>query len=100
MPQVRRRILHAARFAITTLFAFYAVGLLWEVFDVFLRNDVAQGFSAAATFAFNEQVWRVIAITEAAVVFLLRLGDLEDEPPTWLFASALAFWLSLASVAT
>src|SRR5687768_3726336 len=100
MPHVRRRVLHAARFSVTTLFAVYLLGLGWEVLDIYVRNDVADGLTAAATFAFNEQVWRIIAITEAAVVFLLRLGDLEDEPPSWLFASALALWLAFASVVT
>ena len=100
MPQVRRRVLHAARFSVTTLLAVYIVGLGWELFDVYVRDDVANGLTAAATFAFNERMWRTIAITEAAVVFLLRLGDLESEPPSWLFATALALWLAFASVVT
>jgi hypothetical protein len=100
MPHVRRRINHAARFAVTTLLAVYALGILWEFFDVYVRGDIPDGLTAAGTIAFNEQVWRVIAITEAAVIFLLRVADLEAEPPTWLFATALGVWLGLASVAT
>jgi hypothetical protein len=92
------RLRHALRCALCTLLAVYAVGLVWELLDTFALGDVADGLSASATFAFNEGVWRVIAIVEAIVVFLLRLGDLRPRRPTWRFAAALALWLAVTSV--
>ena len=94
-----RRIQHALRFAVATAVAVYAIGMAWELVDVFVRGDVADGLSAAGTVSFNEGVWRVIAGIEAVVVFLLRLGDLNAKPPSWPFAFSLAAWLGVSSVA-
>ena len=94
-----KRIRHALRFALATLVTVYAVGVLWEVLDAYVFGDVAEGLTAAGTVAFNEGVWRVLAPIEALVVFLLRLGDIEPEPPSWPFAFAAAAWLGLASAA-
>ena len=92
------RLRHALRFAVTTLAAVYVLGVLWELFDVFARGDVAEGLTAAQTFAFNERIWRIIAAAEAVTVFLLRIGDLHDRPPTWTFAWEHAVWLGATSV--
>ena len=94
-----KRVHHALRFAVATLLTVYAVGVTWEVVDVYLLGDVADGLDALATLRFNEEVWRGIAAIEAAVVFLLRLGDIDVELPTWPFAFAVALWLGVASVA-
>ena len=82
-----RRIQHALRFAVATAVAVYAIGMAWELVDVFVRGDVADGLSAAGTVSFNEGVWRVIA------------GDLNAKPPSWPFAFSLAAWLGVSSVA-
>lgn len=92
------RLRHALRFAVTTLVAVYAIGVAWELLDVFVRGDVAEGLTARQTFAFNEDVWRVIAAVEGLTVFLLRIGDLNDRPPSWGFAWGLAAWLGASSV--
>ena len=93
------RLRHAIRFAVTTLAAVYVLGVAWELFDVFARGDVAEGLTAGQTFAFNERVWRIIAAAEAVTVFLLRVGDVHDRPPTWPFAWEHAAWLGVTSVA-
>jgi hypothetical protein len=95
---MRARISHALRFAVTTLVAVYVAGVAWELFDVFVRGEVANGFTAAATFRFNEVVWRTVAGVGAVTVFLLRLGDLNATPPSWRFAWALAAWVAASSV--
>ena len=97
--RVSRRVLHSLRFALATLVAVYALGVAWEVIDVFLRGDVAEGLTAAETLRFNERIWRTIAGIEALVVFLIRLSDVRPDPPSWLFAAATAVWLGAASVA-
>ena len=94
------RLQHALRFALTTLLAVYAVGVASELVDTYLLGDVAEGLSAAETFGFNESVWRWIAGGEAVAVLLIRLGDVNTTPPSWLFAWVLALWLGIASVAT
>lgn len=94
-----RRVQHALRFAIATAVAVYAIGMAWELVDIYLRGDIADGLDAAGTLAFNEGVWRTIAGIESVVVFLLRLGDLNAEPPSWPFAFSLAAWLGVSSVA-
>jgi hypothetical protein len=99
-PSMLTRFQHAVRFALTTLIAVYAVGVASELIDVYLLGDVAEGLSAAATFQFNEEVWRWLAGGEAVAVLLLRLGDVNPTPPSWLFAWILAVWLAIASVAT
>lgn len=94
-----RRVQHALRFAIATAVGVYAIGMAWELVDISVRGDVAEGLDAAGTLAFNEGVWRTIAGIESVVVFLLRLGDLHAEPPSWSFAFLLAAWLGMSSVA-
>ena len=94
MPHYRRRIRHAGRFAIATLVAVYALGLAWEA----LETVFAGGAANASALAFNERVWRIIALTEAVVVFLLRVADVESDPPGWIFAAALGLWLGAATV--
>jgi hypothetical protein len=89
---------HALRFAVTTLVAVYLAGVAWELFGVFVRGEVADGLSAAATFRFNEVVWRSVAGVGAVTVFLLRLGDLNSTPPSWRFAWTLAAWVAASSV--
>jgi hypothetical protein len=93
-----RRVSHALRYAVTTLAAVYVMGVAWELFDVFVRGDVAEGLTAADTFRFNEQVWRVLAVIETLVVFLSRLSDLARTPPTWSFAWITAGTLAVATV--
>ena len=93
------RVRHALRFGLTTLVAVYALGVMWELFDVYVRDEVPQGWSAARTFWFNEQEWRWLAGGEAVAVFLLRLSDVHDATPSWLFAWASGLWLGLSSVA-
>jgi hypothetical protein len=95
---MRARISHALRFAVTTLVAVYVAGVAWELFDVFVRGEVADGLTAGATFRFNEVVWRSVAGVGAITVFLLRLGDLHATPPSWRFAWTLAAWVAAASV--
>jgi hypothetical protein len=97
---MRIRLQHALRFAVTTLIGVYAVGVVSELIDVYVLRDVAEGLSAAETFRFNEAVWRWLAGGEAVAVLLLRLGDVNPRPPSWLFAWILALWLGIASVAT
>jgi hypothetical protein len=77
----------------------YVLGVLSELADVYLRGDVAPGYSAAQTFWFNEDVWRMLAGGIAAVVFVLRLGDVHARPPSWRFAWASALWLAVATIA-
>jgi hypothetical protein len=99
-PAMRTRLQHAVRFALTTLIGVYAVGVASELIDVYVLRDVAEGLTAAETFRFNEAVWRWLAGGEAVAVLLLRFGDVNSRPPSWLFAWILALWLGLASVAT
>ena len=79
-----RRVRHAARFALTTLVSVYFASALWELLDIYVLGNLPVGASPWATFLFNEQVWRTIAIIEAVVVFLLKLGDVAIDPPSWL----------------
>jgi hypothetical protein len=92
------RLRHALRFAVTTVVAVYAIGVGWEAVEAFVLGDVALGLTAWQTFGFNEGVWRTIAVVAGATVFLLRVGDLHDRPPTWRFAWELAAWLGIAAV--
>ena len=94
------RVRHALRFALTTLAGVYLVGVAWELVDVYLMGDAADGLSAAETVRFNEVVWRRIAAGLAVAVFLMRLGDVHAAPPSWPFAWLLALWLGGASVVT
>jgi hypothetical protein len=94
------RVRHALRFALTTLVAVYLVGMAWELVDVYMLADAADGLSAAETVRFNEFVWRWIAAGLAVAVFLMRLSDLHAMPPSWGFAWLLALWLGGASVVT
>lgn len=96
MPQ---RVRHAARFAVTTLIAVYAVSGLWELLDIYILKNLPDGASPWATFLFNEQVWRTIAIIEGVVVFLLKLGDVSTEPPSWLYAWMSGVWVAIATIA-
>ena len=93
-----RRIRHALRFAVATLFAVYVLAAAWELVDIYLLGNLPAGESARATFLFNEQVFRTIAIIEAAVVFLLRLGDVTSEPPSWRYAWFAGGWVALATL--
>src|SRR5215208_3984243 len=93
------RVRHALRFGVTTLVAVYLIGVAWELFDVYGRDEVPQGWTAARTFWFNELEWRWIAGGEALAVLLLRLSDVHDTPPRWPFAWASGLWLAVASVA-
>lgn len=93
-----RRVRHAARFALTTLIAVYFASALWELLDIYVLNNLPSGASPWATFLFNEQVWRTIAIIEAAVVFLLKLGDLTTDPPSWLYAWLSGAWVAIATI--
>ena len=93
------RLRHALRFGVTTLVAVYLVGVLWELIDVYMLGEVPHGWTAARTFQFNEMEWRWIAGGEAVAVFLLRLSDIHDAAPSWLFAWAAALWLGVASIA-
>lgn len=94
-----RRVTHALRFAVATAVTVYAIGMAWELVHVFVLGEIADGLDAAGTLAFNEGVWRMIAGIESVVMFLLRLGDLNADPPSWPFAFALAAWLGVSSVA-
>ena len=94
-----QRVRHALRFAVTTLFSVYLGTIAWELIDVHLFENVPAGASPWATFRFNEQVWRTIALIEAAVVFLLRLGDLNAEPPGWKYAWFAGIWVAMATLA-
>ncbi|HKG90454.1 MAG TPA: hypothetical protein VKA84_01105 [Gemmatimonadaceae bacterium] len=93
------RVRHALRFGVTTLVAVYLIGVAWELVDVYARDEVPQGWTAARTFWFNELEWRWLAGGEALAVFLLRLSDVHGDPPSWLFAWASGLWLGLSSVA-
>lgn len=95
---MRRRILHALRFAVTTLFSVYLGAIAWELLDIHVLGNVPEGASLWATFRFNEQVWRTIALIEAAVVFLLRLGDVNAEPPSWRYAWFAGIWVAAATL--
>jgi hypothetical protein len=94
---VSTRLQHSLRFAIATLVAVYAIGVLWEVVDMFFLERIASA-DAEELVTFNERVWRSIAIAEAVAVFLLRLGDVHTAPPTWGFAWGSAAWLGFTSV--
>ena len=96
MPQ---RVRHAARFAIATLVAVYVASCLWELVDIYVLKNLPDGASPWATFLFNEQVWRTIAIIEGVVVFLLKLGDVATDPPSWLYAWMSGAWVAIATVA-
>lgn len=93
-----KRVRHALRFAIATLVAVYAAGAAWELLDIYGFGNVAEGASPRATFLINEQVWRTIALVEMAVVFLLRLGDVQSEPPGWGYAWFSGGWVALATL--
>jgi hypothetical protein len=95
--RVSTRLQHSLRFAVTTLVAVYAIGLLWEVVDTFVLHPVGSR-QAEDLVTFNEQVWRSIAAAEAAAVFLLRLGDMRTDRPTWRLAWGLGAWLGVTSV--
>jgi hypothetical protein len=97
---MRTRVRRALRFAVATLLAVYAVGLVAELVDVYVMGEVADGWTAAQTLRFNESVWRWIAGGEALAVFLLRLGDVSSTLPPWRFAVLLGVWLGVASVVT
>ena len=99
VPGMRRRLRHAARFGITTLVAVYMVGAAWELIDAYLLGNADPGLGPSGTFRFNETTWRLVAGIEAAVVFLLRLGDMYTRPPSWLYAWAAATLLGVGSVA-
>ena len=94
-----RRVRHAARFALTTLISVYFASAIWELLDIYVLGNLPAGASPWATFLFNEQVWRTIAIIEAAVVFLLKLGDVATDPPSWLYAWMSGAWVAIATIA-
>ena len=94
-----RRVRHAGRFAIATLVAVYVASSAWELIDIYVLSNLPEGASPWATFLFNEQVWRTIAVIEAVVVFLLKLGDVSTEPPSWLYAWLSGAWVAVATVA-
>ena len=94
-----RRVRHAARFALTTLISVYFASALWELLDIYVLGNLPSGASPWATFLFNEQVWRTIAIIEAAVVFMLKLGDVATDPPSWLYAWLSGIWVAVATIA-
>ena len=96
---MRQRVHHAARFALATLIAVYVAGALWELLDIYILKNLADGASPWATFLFNEQVWRTIAIIESVVVFLLKLGDVATESPSWLYAWMSGAWVAIATIA-
>ena len=96
---MRQRVRHAGRFAVATLIAVYVAGALWELLDIYVLKNLAEGASPWATFLFNEQVWRTIAIIEGVVVFLLKLGDVWTEPPSWLYAWMSGVWVAIATIA-
>ena len=81
-----------------TLIMVFAIGVAWELIDVYGRGEVADGWSAARTFRFNARVWRWIAGVEALTVFLFRLSDVSVRRTSWRFAWASATWLGIASV--
>jgi hypothetical protein len=93
-----RRVQHAARFALATLIAVYFASALWELLDIYVLGNLPNGASQWATFLFNEQVWRTIAIIEAIVVFLLKLGDVTTDPPSWLYAWLSGIWVAVATI--
>ena len=97
---MRSRLLHAFRFALTTLVAVYLVGLAWELLDVYLLGDAGPGTMGAGTAAFNEREWRLIAAVLALVVFLFHLSDVNAAPPAWGDAWASSALLAAATVAT
>ena len=94
-----RRVRHAARFALTTLISVYFAFVLWELLDIYVLGNLPSGASPWATFLFNEQVWRTIAIIETVVVFLLKIGDISSEPPSWLYAWLSGAWVAVATIA-
>jgi hypothetical protein len=94
-----RRVRHAARFALTTLISVYFASALWELLDIYVLGNLPNGASPWATFLFNEQVWRTIAIIVAIVVFLLKLGDVTTDPPSWLYAWLSGVWVAIATIA-
>ncbi len=94
-----QRVRHAARFALATLIAVYIAGGVWEFLDIYVLKNLPDGESPWGTFLFNEQVWRTIAIIESAVVFMLKLGDVATEPPSWLYAWMSGAWVAVATVA-
>ena len=94
---MRTRLIHALRFAVTTLVAVYAVGVAWELLDVYLLGNSDPGLGSWDTFVANERIWRAVSFIEAIVVFLVKLGDLRADAPSWAFAWIAALWLGLAT---
>jgi hypothetical protein len=76
----------------------FAIGIAWELFDVYGRGEVVEGWSAARTLRFNARVWRWIAGVEALTVFIFRLSDVSVRRPSWRLAWASGAWLGVASV--
>lgn len=101
MPhRIRARVVHALRFALPTIAAVYLLGAAWNAADVFLLGDADPALGAARTFWFDEQQWRTIALILGGVVFLWKLGDMAQTPPSWRYATLFAIWLAVATVWT